>query len=60
MSRRRNRQRRAARREREPLDIHPAPEPFDSARASAKWRSFLTTATCRGFAPPPFAGLVSK
>jgi hypothetical protein len=58
VSRRHDRQRRAARREREPLDIHPAPEPFDSERAFAKWRSILSTLTTRGFDSPPFEHLV--
>jgi hypothetical protein len=55
---RRRRAARAARRAHEQLDLHPTPEPFDSARAFDRWRSILTTATCRGFTSPPFAGLV--
>jgi len=58
VSRRRNRQRRAARREREPLNIHPPREPFDSEKALAKWRSILKTWTARGFTSPPFEHLV--
>jgi len=58
VSRRHDRRRRAARREHEPHDVHPPPEPFDSARAFAKWRSILSTSRARGFTSPPFAGCV--
>ena len=61
MSRRHDRQRRAARaarRAHEQRDLHPTPEPFDSERAFAKWRSILSTLTTRGFDSPPFEHLV--
>ncbi len=59
MSPRHDRRRRAARREHEPHDVHPAPEPLDSARASAKWRSILSMLTARGFYSPPSRGSCS-
>jgi hypothetical protein len=56
MSRRSNRQRRKQRRARD--RILPNPEPFDKARAMARWQGLLKTATARGANAPLFEGLV--
>lgn len=61
MSRRTDRQRREARRPREDDDARarePEPEPFDREVALARWQQKLATMTGRGFAAPPFSGLV--
>ena len=56
MSRRGDPQRRLARRRRGPRDV-PPPEPFDQARAEARWRGIVATATCRGSKTPIFEQL---
>ncbi len=59
MARRHDRLRREAQRAREHHDVHAAdPEPFDREKAISHWQQKLATMTGRGFAAPPFAGLV--
>jgi hypothetical protein len=63
VARRRDRQRREARRAREHHDVHGAdpeadPEPFDREKAISHWQHKLATMTGPGFVVPPFAAFV--